>query len=99
VRSSVKNATSGDIRVITCNDVQFVRRMRVEKLNAQTPAQNPYKTASTTTLATFESPIIPRIKTAPQPADAVTMFAIPSEWAKNPGVRRPTKLDAFIMTS
>jgi hypothetical protein len=55
--------------------------------------------ASTTTLGIFESPIIPRMNTAPHPAEAVAMFAMPSEWAKNPGQMRPTKLDALIITS
>lgn len=67
--------------------------------HAQTPAQNPYRIASTTTLATLLSPIIPRMSTAPPPAAAATMFAIPSECAKKPGVSRPAKLEAFMMTN
>ena len=56
-------------------------------------------TPITTTLVILLTPIIPRIKIEQQPEAATTTFSIPRELTYKPGLRRPKKLEKFMITS
>jgi len=66
---------------------------------SQTPAIKPYRMAIRTALVTELRPIIPNMMTEADRAEATIMLTVPTEWTRNPGTRRPIKLEAFMMTS
>jgi hypothetical protein len=67
--------------------------------NVQIPAKYPYRIAMTITLAVVFTAIIAKIRVAQQAVDPTSKFPTPRGRAKNPELRRPTRLATLNITS